>query len=139
MSKRSLMLMGRPSTADRTMPAARKVSEARAWANADSAYSFVNTRAPSPASSRARASAASVSCTAVVRPSLRAKVSSFKVETIIVLVPSCGVKVRTGAASRGAPGDQYRAKPESGHHRQRVDMIAGTQRALAARVEQFHG
>ena len=39
-SNRSLMLTGRPSTAERT-PAARSVSEARAWASADSAYSRV--------------------------------------------------------------------------------------------------
>ena len=35
------MLTGRPSTAERTTPAARSVSEARAWASADSAYSRV--------------------------------------------------------------------------------------------------
>ena len=59
------MLTGRPSTAERTTPAARSVSEARAWASADSAYSRV-ARAPSPAGSVARASACSVSWTEVV-------------------------------------------------------------------------
>ncbi|MNT36625.1 hypothetical protein D3C72_1727220 [compost metagenome] len=103
MSNRSLMLIGRPSTTDRVTPAARSVSDARACASAESAYSLVYTRAPSPASSWARASAASVSATEVVLPSRRAKFRSFRVETIIVPMPPCGVKVRSrGQATTGS-------------------------------------
>ena len=78
-SNKSFTETGMPSSGERTMPAARRVSLARAAARARSRLRCVNTRAPSPAASCARAKAASARVSAVVRPVAKSAASDSRV------------------------------------------------------------
>lgn len=75
-SNKSFTETGRPSTAERMIPVLRSRSAWSASARADSAYTFMKARAPSPAGSAIRANACSTSSRLLVLPADRSRDSA---------------------------------------------------------------
>src|SRR5215510_1699393 len=78
-----LTVTGKPSTAERMIPALRSRSAWSASARAESAYVFMTARLPSPAGSAMRLSACSTSARLVVRPAARSRESPSTVQTAV--------------------------------------------------------